>query len=73
MYLFIVDIDINESIVNIAAIGSGTDTNDLFSFKMPVPKRSQTVRYPSKNRNENEKGKENEKGNEKEKETEKET
>ena len=51
---FIVDIDINESIVNIAAIGSGTDTNDLFSFKMPVPKRSQTVRYPSKNRNENE-------------------
>ena len=50
---YINEIDIKESIVNLAAISSGTDTNDLFSFKMPVPKRSKSVRISSKNGDKN--------------------
>ena len=51
-------VNVNESIVNLAAITSGTDTNDLFSVKMPVPKRSKSVRYHLKNINEDNSNKE---------------
>ena len=34
------EVNIKDSIVNIAAIGSGTDANMLLSLKMPVPKKA---------------------------------
>ena len=39
------EVKIEDNIVNIAAISSGTDANDFFSMKIPVPKRSKSVRY----------------------------
>ena len=41
------EVNIKDNIVDIAAISSGTGTNDLFSIKMPVPKRSKSVVYQS--------------------------
>ena len=39
------EVKIEDNIVNIASISSGTDNNDLLSMKMPVPKRSKSMRY----------------------------
>jgi len=40
-----VEVKIEDNIVNLAAISSGTDANDFFSMKMPVPKRSKSMKY----------------------------
>ena len=37
------EVTVVDQIVDIAAIGSGTDANDQFKLQVPVPKRSQTV------------------------------
>jgi Na+/melibiose symporter-like transporter len=40
-----VEVKIEDNIVNLAAISSGTDANDFFSMKIPVPKRSKSMKY----------------------------
>ena len=40
-----VEVKISDNIVNLAAISSGTDANDFFSMKIPVPKRSKSMKY----------------------------
>ena len=37
------EVTVVDQIVDIAAIGSGTDANDQFKLRVPVPKRSKTV------------------------------
>ena len=37
------EVKIEDQIVEIAAIGSGTDANDHFSLKLPTPKRTKTI------------------------------
>jgi sugar phosphate permease len=37
------EVKIEEQIVEIAAIGSGTDANDHFSLRLPTPKRTKTI------------------------------
>ena len=40
------EVKLEDNIVNLAAISSGTDANDFFSMKIPVPKkRSKSVQY----------------------------
>ena len=49
------EVKLEDNIVNLAAISSGTDANDFFSMRMPVPKRrSKTVQYKIKIKDENE-------------------
>ena len=43
------EVTVVDQIVDIAAIGSGTDANDQFKLQVPVPKRSQTVCERKKN------------------------
>ena len=47
------EVKLEDNIVNLAAISSGTDANDFFTIEMPKPKRSKSMRYSIKRDDEN--------------------
>ena len=47
------EVKLEDNIVNLSAISSGTDANDFFSIEMPKPKRSKSMRYSIKRDDEN--------------------